>query len=121
LGASKNNEEEAGASNTQLILVPIVPIVYNDDAFGLVFLTSTFFAEDYTFVVCFGLLSMLVASLVQFQVTKFTPLIPGTAALVSYAISRIIVGVPNETVPVELVTCVVLLAWGYIQTMTGKQ
>jgi hypothetical protein len=114
LGASNSNDDEQGAPNTQ-------PIVYNDDAFGLVLLSSIFVAKDYTFAACFALLSMLSAGLVQFQVTKFTPLIPGMVALVSYAISRIIVGVPNEAVPVELVTCAVSLAWGYIQTKTRER
>jgi hypothetical protein len=41
LGA-RNNKEEGGTSSTQ-------PIVYNDDAFGVVFLSSIFVAKDYIF------------------------------------------------------------------------
>jgi hypothetical protein len=111
---SARNKEEDGPSNNQ-------PVFYNDDAFGLVLLSSLFVAKDYTFATCFGLLSMLAVVLVKFEVTKFTPLLPGLVALLSYAVSRIIVGVPEEAVPVELATCVVSLAWGYFQTATRRQ
>jgi hypothetical protein len=108
------NKDGDGPLNTQ-------PVFYNDDAFGLVLFSSLFVAKDYTFARCFGALSMLAVVLVKFQMTKFTPLLPGLLALLSYAISRIIVGSPEEAVPVELATCLVSLAWGYSQKTTRPQ
>ena len=45
----------------------VITVLYNDDAFGLVFLSAFFVVNDYTFAACFGVLSMVAALLVSLE------------------------------------------------------
>lgn len=101
--------------------------VYNDDAFGLVFLSSFFVAKDYTFSACFGALSMIAFVFVQFRGVPFNPILPGAVALASLLLKSIIGNVvtdviPEDTaLPVELGASVVSLVWGFIQMTRENQ
>jgi len=102
-------------------------VLYNDDAFGLVFLSSIFIAKDYTFAACFAAVSFVAVILVQFGGVKFNPLFPGLVAVVSFIVSSIAGNVvaavvPEEVaIPVELGACAVSLVWGLIQATKDSE
>lgn len=97
-------------------------VLYNDDAFGLVFLSSFFVAKDYTFSAIFASLSFLAVILVQFGGVKFSPLIPGFVAIISLIVTSLVGNVVTDVIPeeialpVELAACAISLVWGFVQT-----
>lgn len=66
--ASDDNNDSSSSTRTVSL--------YNDDAFGLGFLSSLFVAKDYTFAATFASLSFLAVIMVQFAGVKFTSLVP---------------------------------------------
>lgn len=113
LNARNGNSENDSSDRTE--------VVYNDDAFGLIFLSSFFVAKDYTFAACFGALSFLAVILVQFGGFRFNPLLPGLVAISSFIVTSIVGNVVTDAVPedaaipVELGATAVSLIWGLIQ------
>ena len=116
----QNEDKNDSSSSTPAVL-------YNDDAFGLVFLSSLFVAKDYTFAAIFASLSFLAVIMIQFAGVKFTPLAPGFVAAVSLVITTIVGNVVTDVmpediaVPVEVAASAVSLVWGFIQTTRDNQ
>lgn len=116
----QNEDKSDSSSSTPAVL-------YNDDAFGLVFLSSLFVAKDYTFAAIFASLSFLAVIMIQFAGVKFTPLAPGFVAAVSLVITTIVGNVVTDVmpediaVPVEVAASAVSLVWGFIQTTRDNQ
>lgn len=114
---SQSDDKDASSSTSPTVL-------YNDDAFGLVFLSSLFVAKDYTFAATFASLSFLAVIMVQFAGVTFTPLAPGFVALMSLFVTAIVGNgfeltdvIPEDiALPVEVAASAVSLAWGFIQT-----
>jgi len=66
-----------------------VQLFYNDDAFGLIFLSSSLVLHDYLFATIFVLVSATIATSVNNGKIKFQPIIPGIVAMTSVLISVI--------------------------------
>lgn len=93
---------------------------YNDDAFGLIFLTALFIENDIPFASTFGILSGIVAASVKNGVISFQPLLPGVTALVALGVARGVVDVArgernNASLALEGAVCAVSVGWGIVQ------
>jgi len=108
-----------------------VPVYYNDDAFGLVFLTASLVVRDFSFAAAFLLLSAIAATLSNANVAdiKSTPILPGVIAFAALAASKIepfafaaqslggdfVVPLDEQGSQIELIVCSISLVWCIIQ------
>lgn len=91
---------------------------YNDDAFGLVFLSSFVVEHDNVFAGTFGVLSAVAAILVRSKVLAYRPLIPGIVALATVLTLTALRPTsfhPDNLTLLQLGVCSVSLAWSIIQ------
>lgn len=86
---------------------------YNDDAFGLIFLSALIAENDYPFATAFGLLSGASAILTKQGLVPYRPLLPGVVAVVAYAIATVIDG--HLLPPLEGAVCAVSVIWSLVQ------
>jgi hypothetical protein len=95
---------------------------YNDDAFGLVFLTALCVENDVAFGGIFGILSGLAAVAVKNGAVSFVPLLPGATAAVALALGQGIHAARGEDVGSvwEIATCVVSIGWGLVQQQQSQ-
>lgn len=91
---------------------------YNDDAFGLVFLTPAAVGHDEIFVASFTVLSAIAASLVTSKKADFEPRLPGIVAASSFFLTVTLskgFGVPSgatlDARSIEGLTCLISIAW----------
>jgi hypothetical protein len=90
---------------------------YNDDAFGLIFLTTLFAEQDVTFAGTFGVLSGVTALLVKTNVLEFRPLIPGLVAvgsLLGMAATTPALH-PNDVSQQQVIVCAISMIWSVVQ------
>lgn len=99
-----------------------VSSVYNDDAFGLVFLTALCIENDVVFGGIFGMLSGLAALGVNKGAISFVPVLPGGTAAIALALAQGIHAARGEhAVSVwEIATCVVSIGWGLVQQLQSQ-
>lgn len=107
-------------------------VYYNDDAFGLVFLSASLVIKDFSFAGAFLLLSAIAASASNANIAntvKFLPVIPGIVAFAALAISKVepfaetaqslggdfVVPIDEQGSQLELILCSISLIWGMIQ------
>ena len=106
-------------------------VYYNDDAFGLVFLTASLVVRDFSFAAAFLLLSAIAATLSNANVAdiKSTPILPGIIAFAALAASKIepfastarslggdfAVPLDEQGSQIELIVCSISLVWCIIQ------
>ena len=106
---------------------------YNDDAFGLIFLSASLVIRDFSFAGSFMLLSAVAAATVSnanvANIKKFQPLLPGIVAFAALATSKIepfaaaaqrvggdfVVPLDERGSQLELIVCSISLVWGIIQ------
>lgn len=102
---------------------------YNDDAFGLIFLTASLALRDLCFAAAFLFLSAIAATAVSANVFKFQPVLPGVVAYVALALSKleplssaaqafgvdIAMPLDDNGRNIELAICAISLIWGIIQ------
>jgi len=108
---------------------------YNDDAFGLVFLTTLLVVRDVSFAAAFALLSGAAAAAVSAGNARFDPLQPGSIAFASLALGRIgpfsaavrilvsdklgggafFAPADEKGVMIETTLCAISLLWGLFQ------
>jgi hypothetical protein len=86
---------------------------YNDDAFGLIFLSALIAENDYPFATAFGLLSGASAIIIKQRVVPYRPLLPGVVAVAAYAIAAVLDG--HLLPPLEGAVCAVSVIWGLVQ------
>ena len=108
-------------------------VYYNDDAFGLVFLTASLVVRDFSFAAAFLLLSAIAATLSNANVAdiKSTPILPGIIAFAALAASKIepfafaaqslggdfVVPLDEQGSQIELIVCSISLVWCIIQQL----
>ena len=104
-------------------------VFYNDDAFGLIFLSASLATRDFGFAAAFLLLSAAAAAAVSVNAFTFHPVVPGVVAFAALALSKLeIVSSAAQTfggdfvMPldengrnVELGVCSISLIWGILQ------
>ena len=61
---------------------------YNDDAFGLIFLSASFVIRDLSFAASFLILTAMVSTSVSARLLTFQPVIPGIVAFTALALSK---------------------------------
>ena len=106
---------------------------YNDDAFGLIFLSASLVIRDFSFAGSFMLLSAVAAATVSnanvANIKNFQPLLPGVVAFAALATSKIepfaavaqrvggdfVVPLDERGSQLELIVCSISLVWGIIQ------
>lgn len=96
---------------------------YNDDAFGLVFLSSFVVEHDNVFAGTFGVLSAVAAILVRSKVLEYRPLMPGIVALgtvLTLTALRPTSLHPDNVTLLQLGVCSASLAWSIIQEVHQK-
>lgn len=111
---------------------------YNDDAFGLVFLSASLVSRDFSFAGSFMLLSAIGATISNANVAnikKFQPVLPGIVAFAALATSKFelfavaaqrlggdfVVPLDERGSQLELLVCSISLVWGIIQQVrSGK-
>ncbi|KAL3937756.1 MAG: hypothetical protein SGBAC_007202 [Bacillariaceae sp.] len=96
---------------------------YNDDAFGLIFLTGGVLSQDADFVVTFVALSAI-AAIVSSSFVEFDERLPGLVALATLLVTPLAAylhativdgggGIWAAPQPVEIGLCLVSLAWAF--------
>ena len=101
---------------------------YNDDAFGLIFLTGLLYLKDTTFATIFGGLSAMAASASYFRVfnginNNVRLLVPGFVAILTWIV-RVggVGGVDDaEALKVESIVCVISFLWSVVQFTSAKR
>ena len=95
---------------------------YNDDAFGLLFLSGLLVEHDTPFAATFGILSGITAFAVKRAVIPFVPLLPGTIAAISFIVATGIhvthgdkVFVWRDISKLELIVCAISIGLGILQ------
>ena len=91
---------------------------YNDDAFGLVFLSSFVVEHDNAFAGTFGVLSAISAVMVRNKLIEYRPMIPGIVALFTVLVLTAMTPTsfhPNNVTLLQLCVCAVSLTWSIIQ------
>lgn len=112
-------------------------VYYNDDAFGLVFLTASLVVRDFSFAAAFLLLSAIAATLSNANVAdiKSTPILPGIIAFAALAASKIepfafaaqslggdfVVPLDEQGSQIELIVCSISLVWCIIQQVRNAE
>lgn len=97
---------------------------YNDDAFGLVFLSSFVVEHDNAFAGTFGVLSTVAAILVRSKVIEYRPLIPGIVAVCTVLALTALTPTelhPDNVTRLQLGVCAVSLAWSIIQEVQQQK
>ena len=111
---------------------------YNDDAFGLVFLSASLVVKDFSFAGSFMLLSAIAAAVSNANVAntkKFQPILPGIVAFAALATSKIeafaataqrfggnfVSPLDEQGNQLELIVCSISLLWGIIQQMRRSE
>ena len=100
---------------------------YNDDAFGLIFLTGLLVEHDWPFAATFGILSGIAATAVKRVVLPFVPLLPGTIAAISFLVATGIHATHSnegflwrDISKLEMTVCTVSIVWGVLQQQPHK-
>lgn len=111
---------------------------YNDDAFGLVFLSASLVIRDFSFAGSFMLLSAIAATATNANVAstkKFRPILPGIVAFAALATSKIepfaaaaqrlggdfVAPLDERGSQLELIVCSISLVWGIIQQVRSGE
>lgn len=112
---------------------------YNDDAFGLVFLSASLVSRDFSFAGSFMLLSSIAAATVNntsvANIKKFQPVLPGIVAFAALVASKIepfaaaaqllggdfVVPLDERGSQLQLIVCSISLVWGIIQQMRSGE
>ena len=112
---------------------------YNDDAFGLVFLSASLVSRDFSFAGSFMLLSSIAAATVNntsvANIKKFQPVLPGIVAFAALVTSKIepfaaaaqllggdfVVPLDERGSQLQLIVCSISLVWGIIQQMRSGE
>lgn len=106
-------------------------VFYNDDAFGLVFLTSLFIVQDYNFCAVFGGLSF--ASTIFFrkkedsnETYRISLIVPGILALVSFVLTqqqegKVLLFDKTTSPTILMAVCFISATWSTIKYALYKE
>lgn len=104
-------------------------IFYNDDAFGLIFLSASLVLRDFPFAAAFLLLSGATSAAISAKAFKFQPVLPGVVAFAALTLGKFeplstaaqtfggdfALPLDENGRKFELAICFISLVWGIIQ------
>jgi hypothetical protein len=92
---------------------------YNDDAFGLIFLSSFVVEHDNSFAATFGILSAFAAIFVRQRILQSTPLIPGLVALATLLVIQTPIFSnlrPDSISSLQAGSCILSFVWSVVKS-----